>query len=89
MRSPSAATALDGAGHVNGVAGISRAIFSFEPHYNIAPSQSVPVIIQGERGFEAKLMKWGLVPSWSNVSMTCAIALRLTYYFSKANPWRT
>ena len=39
--------------------------FSFEPRYNIAPSQSVPVIIQGAHGFEAKLMKWGLVPSWS------------------------
>ena len=39
--------------------------FSFEPRYNIAPSQSVPVIIQGGRGFDAKLMKWGLVPSWS------------------------
>ena len=45
MRSPSAATALDGAGHVNGVAVISRVTFSFEPRYNIAPSQSVPVIM--------------------------------------------
>ena len=33
---------------------------SFEPRYNIAPSQSVPVIIRGERGNEAKLMKVGL-----------------------------
>jgi putative SOS response-associated peptidase YedK len=39
--------------------------FSFEPRYNIAPSQSVPVIVKGEKGYEAKLMKWGLVPSWS------------------------
>ena len=30
-----------------------------------SPSQSVPVIVNGERGHEAKLMKWGLVPSWS------------------------
>ena len=36
---------------------------SFEPRYNIAPSQSVPVIMKGEGGNEAKLMKWGLVPS--------------------------
>ena len=35
--------------------------FSVEPRYNIAPS--VPVIIKGEHCFEAKLMKWGLVPS--------------------------
>jgi putative SOS response-associated peptidase YedK len=38
---------------------------SFEPRYNIAPSQTVPVIVRGERGNEAKLMKWGLVPSWA------------------------
>jgi putative SOS response-associated peptidase YedK len=38
---------------------------SFEPRYNIAPSQSVPVIVKGEQGNEAKLMKWGLVPSWA------------------------
>ena len=37
----------------------------FGPRYKIAPSQSVPVIVNGERGHEAKLMKWGLVPSWS------------------------
>lgn len=37
--------------------------FSFEPRYNIAPSQSLPVIVQSKSGFEAKLMKWGLVPS--------------------------
>jgi putative SOS response-associated peptidase YedK len=36
---------------------------SFEPRYNIAPSQSVPVILRrGERD-EAGLMQWGLVPS--------------------------
>ena len=37
----------------------------FAPHYNIAPSQSVPVIVKSDRGNEAKLMKWGLVPSWA------------------------
>ena len=37
----------------------------FAPRYNIAPSQSVPVIVRGEKGNEAKLMKWGLVPSWA------------------------
>ena len=38
---------------------------SFAPRYNIAPSQTVPVIVKRERGNEAKLMKWGLVPSWA------------------------
>lgn len=39
--------------------------FSFEPRYNIAPSQQVPVIVRNEDRHEAKLMKWGLVPSWA------------------------
>jgi len=34
--------------------------FSFEPRYNIAPSQQVPVIVRNEDRHEAKLMKWGL-----------------------------
>jgi putative SOS response-associated peptidase YedK len=38
---------------------------SFEPRYNIAPSQSVPVIVKEEHGNEPKLMKWGLVPPWA------------------------
>jgi putative SOS response-associated peptidase YedK len=36
---------------------------SFAPRYNITPSQTVPVIVRGESGNEAKLMKWGLVLS--------------------------
>src|SRR5688572_18021307 len=39
--------------------------FSFEPRYNIAPSQSVPVIVRNGDSNEVKLMKWGLVPSWA------------------------
>jgi putative SOS response-associated peptidase YedK len=38
---------------------------SFQKRYNIAPSQEVPVIIRNEGRNEAKLMKWGLVPSWA------------------------
>ena len=37
----------------------------FAPRYNIAPSQKVPVIIKGESGNDAQLMKWGLVPFWA------------------------
>jgi putative SOS response-associated peptidase YedK len=39
--------------------------FSFQTRYNIAiaPSQEVPVIIRNAGRNEAKLMKWGLVPS--------------------------
>ena len=39
--------------------------FSFQTRYNIAPSQEVPVIIRNEGRNEAKVMKWGLVPSWA------------------------
>ena len=39
---------------------------SFTPRYNVAPSQTVPVIVRGDSGNEAKLMKWGLVPSWAS-----------------------
>ena len=45
--------------------------FSFEKRYNIAPSQEVPVIIRNE----AKLMKYGLVPSAPNASMGTRPAL--------------
>ena len=37
--------------------------FSFQTRYNIAPSQEVPVIIRNEGRNDAKVMKWGLVPS--------------------------
>ncbi len=37
---------------------------SFEPDYNIAPGSLTPVIVrQGSN--QAALLKWGLVPSWS------------------------
>jgi putative SOS response-associated peptidase YedK len=39
--------------------------FSFQRRYNIAPSQEVPVIVRNEGRNEAKVMKWGLVPSWA------------------------
>ena len=36
------------------------------PRYNIAPTQSVPVICQQENGeFVAQSMRWGLIPSWT------------------------
>lgn len=35
------------------------------PHYNIAPSQMVPVVRETEQGRELVLLKWGLVPHWA------------------------
>jgi putative SOS response-associated peptidase YedK len=34
------------------------------PHYNVAPSQMAPVIVQDESR-EIRPMRWGLVPSWA------------------------
>ena len=37
----------------------------FKPSFNIAPGKDVPVIVrEGNRNI-VKLMRWGLVPSWS------------------------
>jgi putative SOS response-associated peptidase YedK len=35
------------------------------PRYNIAPTQTVPVVRAGHAGRELALMRWGLVPSWA------------------------
>ena len=46
----------------------AQAMFSnidFAPSFNIAPSQTCPVIVASEKGRQIKLMKWGLIPSWS------------------------
>jgi len=37
----------------------------FEPRYNIAPTQNVPIIVIKEDNRVLKLMRWGLVPFWS------------------------
>jgi putative SOS response-associated peptidase YedK len=36
-----------------------------EPRYNIAPSQSIPVIRQEESGRRLTMLHWGLIPSWA------------------------
>ena len=38
---------------------------SIEPRYNVAPGQTVPVIVQGEAGRSMRKMGWGLIPSWT------------------------
>jgi putative SOS response-associated peptidase YedK len=37
----------------------------FAPHYNIAPRQQAPVILRENGQNVARLMRWGLIPSWS------------------------
>jgi len=36
-------------------------IAGLKPRYNIAPTQSVPVIVAGDK---LKIMDWGLIPFW-------------------------
>jgi putative SOS response-associated peptidase YedK len=39
----------------------------WEPRYNIAPTQSIPVIRQNPKkpARQLSLMRWGLIPSWA------------------------
>ena len=39
----------------------------WEPRYNIAPTQNVPVVSRDAKGpiRRASLMRWGLIPSWA------------------------
>ena len=39
---------------------------NFPPSYNAAPTQRLPVVVRGEAGPTLALMRWGLVPSWSD-----------------------
>lgn len=36
------------------------------PKFNVAPTQSAPVVRQRERGREGAMMRWGLVPAWAS-----------------------
>jgi putative SOS response-associated peptidase YedK len=49
----------------------------WNPRYNIAPTQAVPVIRQNpkEPARELSLMRWGLVPSWAKDSSVAAMMI--------------
>jgi putative SOS response-associated peptidase YedK len=44
--------------------------FEWQPSYNIAPQQHNPVVVRDDSGHNGhshlELMRWGLVPAWSN-----------------------
>ena len=42
-------------------------LIDYEPRYNIAPTQSVPVIVNNRENNKRvmKLYRWGLIPSWA------------------------
>ena len=37
----------------------------YDKRYNIAPSQSVPIVVVGEQEREIHAMRWGLIPFWA------------------------
>lgn len=39
--------------------------FEFEPRYNIAPSQQVPVVIRENGSNRLFMFRWGLIPYWA------------------------
>ena len=39
-----------------------------EPNFNIAPTQNSPVLINKDNSKIVRMMKWGLIPSWSKDS---------------------
>lgn len=41
------------------------------PNYNVAPGQSMPVVVDNQTKNELRLMKWGLVPSWAKEAKVC------------------
>ncbi len=47
-----------------------REMADFDERYNLAPSQSAPIVVRGNdpRGRRTETMRWGLVPSWSKDS---------------------
>ncbi len=48
----------------------------WSPRYNIAPTQQIPVVRQGPEGKpEIVLMRWGLVPSWSQGAESGPLAI--------------
>ncbi len=44
--------------------GVEQGAFEFSPSYNIAPTQSVPVVLEQEGERMVQAAQWGLLPSW-------------------------
>src|SRR5688500_3126954 len=45
--------------------GLEGAEFDLSPNYNVAPTQTMPIITHVQDHNEAELAKWGLIPAWA------------------------
>src|SRR5689334_6709847 len=54
--------------------------------YNIAPTQDIPVIRNGESGREMTMMRWGLVPSWEKEFTTKYTTFNAKSEVAKSKP---
>lgn len=72
--------------------GLDRSAWSFTASYNIAPTQSVP-IVRATRGLrEGVMMRWGLIPYWCHgeppkFSAINATVEKLTLNAAWRDPW--
>lgn len=41
-----------------------QSTFDFQPNWNAAPSQQLPVLIDRDGSLELRQMQWGLIPAW-------------------------
>ena len=44
--------------------GVEQGAFEFSPSYNIAPTQTVPVVLELEGARTIEVAQWGLLPAW-------------------------
>ena len=44
--------------------GVEQGAFEFSPSYNIAPTQTVPVVLEQEGTRTVQAAQWGMLPSW-------------------------
>src|ERR1039457_2944652 len=49
---------------------------SISPNYNVAPTHNVLAVRAGDAGAEAVMLRWGLIPSWSQDKKTIFINAR-------------
>lgn len=45
---------------------MSKPPFEFPPRFNIAPTQTVPIVINRDEENHLRLARWGLIPRWAS-----------------------